>query len=111
MVLPFGGPLLASLSLSLPLLACFPPLSNSFILQDAFLVRVPDWLRYVEVGLLKPAGGEGPPPAGPPGPMNLLARLEPAAIWNAGLFMEPGGCGPGPDPANLEAISSWAKGY
>lgn len=47
----------------------------------------------------------------PPGLMNLLARLEPAAIWNAGLFMEPGGCGPGPDPANLEAISSWAKGY
>lgn len=43
-----------------------------------------------------------PPPSSP---VNLLARLEPAAIWSDGLFMEPGGGG-GPDPANLEAISS-----
>lgn len=42
----------------------------------------------------------------PQSPVNLLARLEPAAIWSDGLFMEPGGGGPGPDPANLEAISS-----
>lgn len=41
----------------------------------------------------------------PQSPVNLLARLEPAAIWSDGLFMEPGGGGPGPDPANLEAIS------
>lgn len=40
----------------------------------------------------------------PQSPVNLLARLEPAAIWSDGLFMEPGG-GPGSDPANLEAIS------
>lgn len=57
------------------------------------------------------AGGEGPPPATHPPvphphPVNLLARLEPGAIWNAGLFMEPGGCSPGPDPTNLEVISS-----
>lgn len=39
-------------------------------------------------------------------PVNLLARLEPATIWSNGLFMEPGGGGPGPDPANLEVISS-----
>jgi hypothetical protein len=38
--------------------------------------------------------------------VNLLDRLEPATIWSAGLFMEPGGGGPGPDPANLEVISS-----
>lgn len=62
-VLPFGGPLLASLSL-----ACFSPLSNSFILQGAFLVRVPDWLRYVEVGLLKRLVGRV---------LHLLAPLVP----------------------------------
>ena len=42
--------------------------------------------------------------------MNLLARLEPATIWSDGLFMEPGGGGPGPDLANLEAISSPGAG-
>lgn len=51
-------------------------------------------------------GGGSPPAATPQSPVNLLARLEPAAIWSNGLFMEPGGGGPGPDPANLEAISS-----
>lgn len=52
------------------------------------------------------AGGGPPPAAAPQSPVNLLARLEPAAIWSDGLFMEPGGGGPGPDLANLEAISS-----
>lgn len=40
--------------------------------------------------------------------VNLLARLEPAAIWSDGLFMEPGDGSPGPDPANLEAINGRA---
>lgn len=88
----------------------FPSLRNSFTLQGATLTRLPDWLGHVEVGNWSRLVG-GSSTCCPPGPMNLLARLEPAAIWNAGLFMEPGGCSPGPDPANLEAISSWAKGY
>ena len=56
------------------------------------------------------AGGGPPPAAAPQSPVNLLARLEPAAIWSDGLFMEPGGGGPGPDLANLEAISSLGAG-
>lgn len=55
-------------------------------------------------------GGGPPPAAAPQPPVNLLARLEPATIWSNGLFMEPGGGGPGPDPANLEAISSLGWG-
>ena len=55
-------------------------------------------------------GGGPPPAAAPQSPVNLLARLEPATIWSDGLFMEPGGGGPGPDLANLEAISSPGAG-
>lgn len=76
--------------------------------------RQPGWRqrgrRAGGASLPDKAGGGPPPAAAPQSPVNLLARLEPAAIWSDGLFMEPGGGGPGPDLANLEAISSPGAG-
>lgn len=112
------SPLLTSLSLTLnyplPLLSLsFSPLSNGFNLYDPS-----GWLSVPDSGQRgRAAAGASLPQRGrmgvlhllpPPlqSPVNLLARLEPATIWSDGLFMEPGGGGPGPDPANLEAISS-----